>query len=209
MSVLFGPDFWKLTREHLILVFVSLAASIAVGIPLGILAHKVKPVTQVVLGVVGVIQTIPSLALFAFLIALLGVIGTLPALIALFLYALLPIVRNTHAGLEAIGKGMRQAALAIGLEKQDRLWRIEIPLAMPAILAGIKTSAVINVGTATIAAFVGAGGYGERIVSGLALNDNATLLAGAVPAAALALLVQGAFEIGERRFGWTARVPTS
>jgi osmoprotectant transport system permease protein len=209
LNVLFGPDFWRLTGEHLVLVFVSLAASVAAGIPLGVLAHKVRAVTQVVLGVVGVIQTIPSLALFAFLIALLGTIGTVPALIALFLYALLPIVRNTYTGLEAISKGMRQASLALGLSKRDRLRRIEIPLAMPSILAGIKTSAVINVGTATIAAFVGAGGYGERIVSGLALNDNATLLAGAIPAAALALLVQGAFEIGERRFGWTARVRTS
>jgi osmoprotectant transport system permease protein len=205
LKVLFGPDFRRLTAEHLVLVFVSLGASIAVGVPLGILASKVKAVTQVVLGAVGVIQTIPSLALFAFLIALLGTIGTVPALIALFLYALLPIVRNTHAGLDAIGKGMRQAALALGLSRQDRLWRIEIPLAMPSILAGIKISAVINVGTATIAAFVGAGGYGERIVSGLALNDNATLLAGAIPAAALALIVQGAFELGERRFGWVAR----
>ena len=205
LNTLFGPDFWRLTGEHLVLVFVSLAASIAVGIPMGILSNKVPAMTQVVLGTVGVIQTIPSLALFAFLIALLGTIGTVPALIALFLYALLPIVRNTHAGLEAVGKGMRQAALALGLSKQDRLWRIEIPLALPSILAGIKTSAVINVGTATIAAFVGAGGYGERIVSGLALNDNATLLAGAVPAAALALIVQGAFEFGERRFGWMSR----
>ena len=205
LDVLFGPDFWRLTREHLVLVFVSLAASIAVGVPLGILSQKVKAMTQVVLGVVGVIQTIPSLALFAFLIALLGTIGTVPALIALFLYALLPIVRNTHAGLDAISKGMRQAALALGLSKRDRLWRIEIPLAMPSILAGIKTSAVINVGTATIAAFVGAGGYGERIVSGLALNDNATLLAGAIPAAALALIVQFAFELGERRFGWMSK----
>jgi osmoprotectant transport system permease protein len=127
-----------------------------------------------------------------------------PALIALFLYALLPIVRNTHAGLEGLGKGMRDAPLALGLRPGQRLRLVEIPLAMPAILAGIKTSAVINVGTATIAAFVGAGGYGERIVSGLALNDNITLLAGAVPAAALALIVQGAFELGERRFGWTA-----
>ncbi len=202
LSVLFGPDFWRLTGEHLILVFVSLAGSIAAGVPLGVLASKVKGATQLVLGVVGVIQTIPSLALFAFLIALLGTIGTLPALIALFLYALLPIVRNTHTGLEAIGKGMRQASLALGLEKRDRLRLIEIPLAMPSILAGIKTSAVINVGTATIAAFVGAGGYGERIVSGLALNDNATLLAGAIPAAALALIVQGLFELGERRFLW-------
>jgi osmoprotectant transport system permease protein len=206
LKVLFGPDFWRLTGEHLVLVFVSLAASIAAGIPLGILAHKVKAMTQVVLGAAGVIQTIPSLALFAFLIALLGTIGTVPALIALFLYALLPIVRNTYTGLEAIGKGMRQAALALGLAKRDRLWRIEIPLAMPSILAGIKTSAVINVGTATIAAFVGAGGYGERIVSGLALNDNMTLLAGAIPAAVLALIVQAAFELGERRFGWLGRV---
>jgi osmoprotectant transport system permease protein len=209
LTVLFGPDFWRLTGEHLLLVFVSLAASIAVGIPLGILCEKKKQLSQLILGVVGVIQTIPSLALFAFLIALLGTIGTVPALIALFLYALLPIVRNTYTGLEAIGKGMRQASLALGLSKQDRLRRIEIPLAMPSILAGIKTSAVINVGTATIAAFVGAGGYGERIVSGLALNDNATLLAGAVPAAALALLVQGAFELGERQFGWTSRARTS
>ena len=205
LNVLFGPDFWRLTGEHLVLVFVSLAASIAVGVPLGILSHKVRAMTQVVLGVVGVIQTIPSLALFAFLIALLGMIGTVPALIALFLYALLPIVRSTHAGLEAISKGIRQAALALGLTTGERLRRIEIPLALPSILAGIKTSAVINVGTATIAAFVGAGGYGERIVSGLALNDNATLLAGAIPAAALALIVQGAFELGERRFGWMAR----
>jgi osmoprotectant transport system permease protein len=204
-GALFGPDFWRLTGEHLVLVFVSLAASIAVGVPLGVLSSKVKAVTQVVLGTVGVIQTIPSLALFAFLIALLGTIGTAPALIALFLYALLPIVRNTYAGLEAVGKGMRQAALALGLSRRDRLRRIEIPLALPSILAGIKTSAVINVGTATIAAFVGAGGYGERIVSGLALNDNVTLLAGAIPAAVLALLVQGAFEFGEGRFGWMAR----
>ena len=205
LKVLFGPDFWRLTGEHLVLVFVSLAASIAVGVPLGVLSQRVKTMTQVILGAVGVIQTIPSLALFAFLIALLGTIGTVPALIALFLYALLPIVRNTHAGLEAVGKGTRQAALALGLSRHDRLWRIEIPLAMPSILAGIKTSAVISVGTATIAAFVGAGGYGERIVSGLALNDNATLLAGAIPAAALALIVQGAFELGERRFGWMAK----
>ena len=183
LAALFGPDFWRLTVEHLLLVFVSLAASIAVG----------------------VIQTIPSLALFAFLIALVGTIGTAPALIALFLYALLPIVRNTHAGLTGVARGMRQAALALGLQPRDRLRLIEIPLALPSILAGVKTSAVINVGTATIAAFIGAGGYGERIASGLALNDSVTLLAGAIPAAALALIVQGAFEFGERRFGWMAR----
>jgi osmoprotectant transport system permease protein len=204
-GTLFGPDFWRISSEHLLLVFVSLAASIALGVPLGVAAVKLPQATQLILGTVGVIQTIPSLALLAFLIALVGSIGTLPALIALFLYALLPIVRGTHTGLTGIGRGMRQAAMALGLAPRDRLWLIEIPLALPSILAGIKISAVINVGTATIAAFIGAGGYGERIASGLALNDNAMLLAGAMPAAVLALVIQGAFEICERRLGWTAR----
>jgi len=206
LGALFGPDFWRLTGEHLLLVFVSLAASIALGVPLGVVAAKLPRTAQAILGTVGVIQTIPSLALLAFLIALVGTIGTPPALIALFLYALLPIVRGTHTGLAGVARGMRQAALALGLVPRDRLRLIEIPLALPSILSGIKTSAVINVGTATIAAFIGAGGYGERIASGLALNDNIMLLAGAIPAAALALIVQGAFEIGERRFGWMARV---
>jgi osmoprotectant transport system substrate-binding protein/osmoprotectant transport system permease protein len=205
LNSLFGPDFWRLTGQHLLLVFVSLAASIALGVPLGVAAVKLPRMAQLILGTVGVIQTMPSLALFAFLIALIGTIGTLPALIALFLYALLPIVRNTYAGLTGISTGMRQAAMALGLPPRERLRLIEVPLALPSILAGIKTSAVINVGTATIAAFIGAGGYGERIASGLALNDNVTLLAGAIPAAALALLLQGAFELGERRFGWMAR----
>ena len=205
LGALFGPDFLRLTGEHLLLVFVSLAASIVLGVPLGLAAAKVPGAEQVIFGVVGVIQTIPSLALFAFLIALTGTIGTWPALIALFLYALLPIVRNTCTGLTGIVRGMRQAAMALGLEPGDRLWLVEVPLALPSILAGIKTSAVINVGTATIAAFIGAGGYGERIASGLALNDNVTLLAGAIPAAALALLIQTAFELCERQFGWMAR----
>ena len=205
LGTLFGADFWRLTREHLLLVLVSLAASIVAGIPLGIAAAKLPRAAQPILGAVGVIQTIPSLALFAFLIALVGTIGMVPALIALFLYALLPIVRNTHAGMTGIGRGMRQAAMALGLEPRQRLWLVELPLAAPSILAGIKTSAVINVGTATIAAFIGAGGYGERIAAGLALNDNLTLLAGAIPAAALALLVQVAFELGERRLAWLPR----
>lgn len=205
IGTLFGPDFWRLTREHLVLVAASLAASIVAGIPLGVAAAKLPRLAQAILGVVGAIQTIPSLALFAFLIAALGTIGVVPALIALFLYALLPIVRNTHAGLVGISRGMRQAALAIGLESGQRLRLIELPLALPSIMAGIKTSAVINVGTATIAAFIGAGGYGERIASGLALNDNLTLLAGAIPAAALALIVQGAFELAEKRLAWPAR----
>jgi osmoprotectant transport system permease protein len=199
MEVLFAPDLARLTRDHLVLVSVSLAAAILVGIPLGVGAWLSPPLAQVIFAVVGIFQTIPSLALLAFLIALVGSIGTTPALIALFLYALLPIVRNTHAGLAEVGSGLRQAALALGLRARQRLWLIDLPLARRSILAGIKTSAVINVGTATIAAFIGAGGYGERIASGLALNDHALLVAGAVPAAVLALAIQGLFELLERR----------
>jgi osmoprotectant transport system permease protein len=205
LGALFGPDFWRLTGEHLLLVFVSLAASVALGVPLGVAAARWPRMAQLILGAVGVIQTIPSLALFAFLIALVGTIGTGPALIALFLYALLPIVRNTYTALVQTSKGFVQAGKALGLSSRQILLKIELPLALPSILAGIKTSAVINVGTATIAAFIGAGGYGERIAAGLALNDSVTLLAGAIPAAALALMVQGAFELGERRFGWMTR----
>lgn len=202
---LFGPDFWRLTREHALLVAVSLAAAVVVGVPLGLVAAKVPAVAQGVLAAVGLIQTIPSLALLAFLIAALGQIGTVPALVALFLYALLPIVRNTHTGLAQIPKGLRQAATALGLRPRDRVLSIELPLAAPTILAGVKTSAVINVGTATIAAFIGAGGFGERIVQGLALNDSAMLVAGALPAAALALLVQWGFDLAERYGGWERR----
>jgi osmoprotectant transport system permease protein len=203
LAALLAPDLAQLTYQHLLLVAVSLAAAIGIGVPLGVLAFKVRGAGQPILAAVGVIQTVPSLALLAFLIAALDRIGTVPALVALFLYALLPIVRNTHAGLEGIRPGMREAALALGLSARDRMSSIELPLALPTILAGVKTSAVINVGTATIAAFIGAGGYGERIVQGLALNDNALLVAGAVPAAVLALAVQGAFELAERRW----RVP--
>jgi osmoprotectant transport system permease protein len=198
MEKLFGPDFARLTWEHLVLVFVSLAASIAVGVPLGILAAK-RPATEgVILGATGVLQTIPSLALLAVLIPLTGRIGAVPAFIALALYALLPIVRNTHTALTQITKGTREAAQSLGLSAGTILSKIELPISAPTILAGIKTSAVINVGTATIAAFIGAGGYGERIVTGLALNDHELLLAGAIPAAVLALLIEWAFRYGER-----------
>ena len=195
---LFGPDFARLTLEHLLLVFASLAASIALGIPLGILAARQPASEGLILGMTGVVQTIPALALLAFLIPITGRIGAIPAFIALALYALLPIVRNTHAAMIQIGRGVKQAAQSLGLENGTILRYIELPLGAPTILAGIKTSAVINVGTATIAAFIGAGGYGERIVTGLALNDHAMLLAGAIPAAALALLIEGAFRLAER-----------
>lgn len=196
---LWAADLWRLLREHLLLTFASLALAIVLGVPLGILALRSARFGQWILGAVGVIQTIPSLALLALLIAAMGMIGFVPALVALSLYALLPIVRNTHTGLSGVRGGLRQAALALGLRDRARLRWVELPLAWPTILAGIKTSAVINVGTATIAAFVGAGGLGERIVQGLAVNDSALLLAGALPAAILAIVVQGVFEWIERR----------
>ena len=198
-SLLFGSDFWRLTGQHLLLVFASLAVAVIVGIPLGIWAARSTAAAQPILAIVGVVQTVPSLALFAFLIPVLGTIGTWPALVALFLYSLLPIVRNTHSGLADIAPPLQESARALGLPSGARLRLIELPLASRSILGGIKTSAVINVGMATIAAFIGAGGYGERITTGLALNDNAMLLAGAVPAAALALLVHALFELLDRR----------
>ena len=196
---LFGADFWRLTWQHLLLVFASLVAAIVVGVPLGVWAARSPPAAQPILASVGLIQTVPSLALLAFLIPLLGAIGLWPALVALFLYSLLPIVRNTHSGIVDIAPGLRESAQALGIPPAARLRLVELPLAARSILAGIKTSAVINVGTATIAAFIGAGGYGERIVTGLALNDNQMLLAGAIPAAALALLVHWSFELFDRR----------
>jgi osmoprotectant transport system permease protein len=205
IAEIFAPDFTRLLLQHLGLVFGSLLLAILVAVPLGIVAARVPALAQPVLGAAGLLQTIPSLAMLAFLIPVMGEIGTAPALAALFLYALLPIVRNTHAGLAAVGPTMRQAGLALGLQSRDSLIYIELPLATPMILAGIKTSAVINVGTATIAAFIGAGGFGERIAAGLALNDRTMLLAGAIPAAALALLVQWGFEVAEAKLAPAAR----
>jgi osmoprotectant transport system permease protein len=197
-QAVFAPDFARLLGQHVALVFASLAAAAAVGVPLGLAAAKVRGLAQPVLALTGLVQTIPALALLAFLIPLTGSIGVWPAMIALFLYALLPITRNTHTGLTQVPRGLVQAGVALGLERRQVLASIELPLATRTILAGIKTSAVINVGTATIAAFIGAGGFGERIVQGLALNDHTVLLAGALPAAALALAVHALFEVAER-----------
>ena len=195
---LLAPDLGRLALQHLMLVFGSLLIAIAVGVPLGIAAWRWPRCAIWVLGAVAVLQTVPSLALLAFLIALMGSIGLGPALVALFLYALLPIVRNTHAGLRGVPQGLAQAALSLGLTPRQALRHVQLPLALPTLMAGVKTAAVINVGTATLAAFIGAGGFGERIVSGLAVNDTGAMLAGAVPAAVLALLVQAVFEGIER-----------
>jgi osmoprotectant transport system permease protein len=194
MEKMFDHSLWKLTGEHVMLVVLSVALACLAGIPLGVLAAFAPRLRQPVLALTGVLQTVPSLALLAMLIPLLGMIGTVPALVALFVYALLPIVRNTCTGILQVPPGLRMAALALGLNRRDRLLHVDLPLALPVILAGVKTAAVMSVGTATIAAFIGAGGYGERITIGLALNDNDMLLAGAIPAALLALLTQGLFE---------------
>jgi osmoprotectant transport system permease protein len=184
--------------EHLQLVALSLLAAIAVAVPLGVLAARNPRVGQIVLGAVGVVQTIPSLALLVFMIPLLG-IGALPAMVALFLYSLLPIVRNTHAGLTNIAPSLRESAEALGLPPGAILRRIDLPLASPLILAGIKSAAVINVGTATLGALIGAGGFGQPIFTGIRLDDVGLILQGAVPASLLALLVQGLFDIIECR----------
>ncbi len=206
IAKLFGPDLWTLTRQHLMLVLVSLALACLAGIPLGIVAARAPRLRQGLLALVGVLQTVPALALLAILIPLLGSIGVPPALVALFVYALLPIVRNTCTAMLGVPHGLRMAALALGLRRRQRMWHIDLPLALPVILAGVKTAAVTSVGTATIAAFIGAGGYGERITTGLALNDHDMLLAGAIPAAVMALLTQALFELLERIA--TARSPS-
>jgi osmoprotectant transport system permease protein len=183
--------------RHVGLVGASLLLSTLIGVPLGLLAYARPRMGGAVLGITGIVQTIPSLALFCFMIPLLG-IGTVPALAALFLYGLLPIVRNTHAGLASIPGDLREAAVALGLSPVERLRYVEVPLASRTIVAGIKTSAIVAVGSATIAAFIGAGGFGEPISTGLSLNDVQTILEGAVPAAGLALVVQGMFALLER-----------
>ena len=192
-----GGEIATLTLEHLQLVAVSLTAAIVLGMPLGILAARRRRLAQAELMGVGVIQTIPALALLSFMIPLFG-IGQVPALVALSLYALLPIVRTTHAGIGSLDPRLTEMATVMGLRGWRRLAWIELPLASVTIMAGIKTAAVVTVGTATLAAFIGGGGYGTLIVTGLALNDVHTILAGAIPAAVMALVIHAAFEALDR-----------
>ncbi len=188
----------RLTFQHLTLVFWSMLAAVVVGIPLGIAASRGGAAGQAILGVTGVFQTIPSLALLALFIPLFG-IGSFTAILALFFYSLLPIVRNTATGLQDIPGPLRESAEALGLDSQAQLRLILLPMASRSILAGIKTSVIINIGTATLAGLIGAGGYGEPIQSGLQLNDKPLILQGAIPAALLALLAQAAFDLLDRR----------
>lgn len=185
------------TLDHLALVAISMALALLAALPLGVLAARSPGAGRVILGIVGILYTIPALALLVFMIPLLG-IGATPAIVALFLYSLLPIVRNTHAGLTGLPRPLRESAEALGLSEWARLRRIELPLASPSIMAGIKTAVVINIGTATLGALIGAGGLGQPILTGIRLADTGLILEGAVPAALLAIMAQGAFDLLER-----------
>jgi osmoprotectant transport system permease protein len=185
-----------LTLEHLVLVGISLLFAILVAVPIG-LALERTAAAESVIRAVGLLQVVPGIALLAFMIPLLG-IGARPALVALFLYALYPIVRNTYSGVRNAGPEAVRASEAIGMTPGQTLRYVRLPLAAPVIMAGIRTAAVINVGTATLAAFIGAGGLGEPIVSGLALSDTRMILSGAIPAAILALIVDGGLGLLER-----------
>lgn len=190
---------WRRTLEHSGMVGVSLGAAIVISVPLGVLAWRRPRFARVAFAVADVLQTIPALALLVFFIPWLG-IGYAPAILALFLYSVLPILRNTHAGLASIGSDLRDSAASLGLSPLAQLRHVELPLAGRAILAGIKTAAVINVGTATLGALIGAGGYGQPILTGIRLDDIGLILEGAIPAAVLALLVQAGFGALERRW---------
>lgn len=192
---------WQRTREHLAMVGISLGLAVLVAVPLGIVAFYRPGLGRAVFGIADVLQTVPALALLVFLIPWLG-IGYAPAIVALFVYSVLPVLRNTHTGLADIPRDLRESAEALGLTRMARLRYIELPLSARSILAGVRTAAVINVGTATLGALIGAGGYGQPILAGIRLDDINLILEGAVPAAMLALLVQWGFGWIERH--WVA-----
>ena len=187
----------SLTGRHLLLVIVSLLAACIVAIPLGLVLDKTRRGAEAVIRGVGLFQTIPSIALLAFMIPVLG-IGVVPALVALFLYSLFPILRNTYTGIRDADPAAVDSARSLGMTNSQILRYIRFPLAVPIIMAGVRTAAVITVGTATLAAFIGAGGLGDPIVAGLALSDTQMILSGALPAAILAFLVDGALGVLER-----------
>ena len=190
------------TGEHVVLVAIALFAAAFVGIPTGILLTRKAAWRGLVLGLTNVVQTIPSLALFGFLIPLpfIGGIGRRTAVIALVLYALLPVLRNTLTGILGVDPAVVESAVAMGMTGRQRLWKVELPLAAPTILAGLRIAAVTTIGTATIAAAIGGGGLGVFIFRGLASVDSAQILAGAMPAALLALAADGGLGWIERRF---------
>lgn len=187
-------DLLKHLSQHLFLTFLSVFIAVIIALPLGLYLYRRKLLLKPVLYLTGILQTIPSIALLALLIPLLG-IGSKPAILALCIYALLPILRSTITGLETVDPQLKNVATAIGLNQKQKLRLVELPLALPTILSGIRIASVINVGTATLAAFIGAGGLGEYIVTGLALNNTELILKGAIPAAVLAVVIELLFEL--------------
>jgi osmoprotectant transport system permease protein len=197
----YAPEILQRTGEHLFLVTISIAIATLVGIPLGILITRKNSLRQPILGIANILQTIPSLALFGFLIPMpyIGGIGANPAITALILYSLLPIIRNTYTGITGVDAAVREAGQGMGMSDRQLLFQVEIPLAIGVILSGVRIATVIAIGIATIAAAIGAGGLGVFIFRGIAVFNNDLLLAGAVPAAAIALLADFAIGWLERR----------
>jgi osmoprotectant transport system permease protein len=207
-------DFWHfmvthrqevlgLTIEHVTLVGIAILLAVLIGIPLGILITRKPQFSKLVLGAANVIQTIPSLALFGFLLPVywIGARGSRLAILALVLYSLLPLIRNTYAGIRGVDPAVVEAGRAMGLTDRQLLWQVELPLASGVIVAGVRIATVVSIGLATIAAAIGAGGLGELIFRGLSMVNNSVILAGAVPAAALALSADMALGALERRLG--------
>jgi osmoprotectant transport system permease protein len=197
-------DIWRHTLEHLGLVAISTLIAVAIGVPLGIAIARSPRLRGPILGLASILQTIPSLALFGFLIPLpfLGGIGARTAIVALVVYALLPIIRNTFVGIGGVDPAVREAAIGMGMTAGELLRLVELPLAAPVIIAGIRIATVVGVGIATIAAAIGAGGLGEFIFRGVSMVNSTVILAGAVPAAMLALLLDGGLHLVERRLQW-------
>jgi osmoprotectant transport system permease protein len=197
-----SAEFAARLGQHIVLVAVSTCVSAAIGVPLGIFSAHRPRVGAPIVAVANIVQTVPSLAMFGFLlpVPLLGGVGARAALVVLILYGLLPILRTTIAGVNGIDRAIREAAVALGMTPRDLLWQVEFPLAMPSIVAGIRIAAVVGVGSATIAAAIGAGGLGEYIYRGLSMVDSTVLLAGAIPAALLALIVDAGLWFAERQF---------
>ena len=196
-----SSDILQATLTHLTLVAISMLIAIAIAVPLGMFIVQRPALRSIALGIASIFQTIPSLALFGFLIPIpfIGGIGTRTAIVALVLYALLPILRNTYVGLTNIDPSILQAAEAMGMTETQILWRVRLPLALSVILAGIRTATIITIGVATIAAAIGAGGLGTFIFRGVAMVSDAVILAGAIPAAALAILADALLALLERR----------
>ncbi|BAY61328.1 binding-protein-dependent transport systems inner membrane component [Calothrix brevissima NIES-22] len=186
----YAPEILQHTLEHLLMVGIAIGIAVLIGIPLGILITRQTQLRQPILGIANILQTIPSLALFGLLIPvpIIGGIGIVPAIVALTLYSLLPIIRNTYTGITSVDPAIREAGRGMGMTDKQLLFQVEIPLAMSVILAGVRVATVIGIGVATIAAAIGAGGLGVFIFRGIAVVNNQLILAGAVPAAAIALI---------------------